>query len=247
MFPATAVTPWLHGPAQALTLTTAAQVASTMTSARQALAHQPLPFALIADTQSAGVGRRGKSFFSPAGTGLYLTVAFTPPAALTLVTPAAGVALQAAIANQFGVQATIKWVNDLLVGERKVAGILAEQVLTPRAILLGVGVNVAPSRQPVAVPIDLPMGTLLPAPPAQDPRPQLAGAFLSRFFALMAAPATIMPAYRAHAAWLGARVQLTGAGAPQVGQLAGFDDQGALQLHTPTGLITASSGSIRRL
>ncbi|WP_179396003.1 biotin--[acetyl-CoA-carboxylase] ligase [Lacticaseibacillus absianus] len=249
MFAPSALTPWLHGDAEAITVTTYPTLDSTSTAARRALAAGATPpFAFIADTQTAGVGRRGKRFFSPATTGLYMTVAFAPPAALPLelLTPAAGVALQAAIQHQFGVTTQIKWVNDLLLAGHKVAGILAEAVPAPMRVLLGTGINLAPSAASPTTPIDLPLGTLLPTAPATDPRPQLAGTFLSDFFTLLQTPAAIMPAYRAHAAWLGERVTLTGAGAPASGRLVGFSDDGALQLTTANGSITAHTGSIRR-
>lgn len=231
-----------------LTIETYATISSTNKVAATKLATDPAPLWLLADQQTKGVGRRGKAFFSPAQTGLYMTYGGfdVALARLSLVTPAAGVALQQAAHSVLGVDTTIKWVNDVLLGTKKVAGILAER-LSNGAVLVGVGINVAPSATAPDVPIDLPVGTLLPQAPAADVRPALAAAWLTRFAALLAQPNTIMPAYREHAAWLQQTVQVTGLCQPLVGTVAGFADDGALRLATDDGVQTLSSGSIRLL
>jgi BirA family transcriptional regulator, biotin operon repressor / biotin---[acetyl-CoA-carboxylase] ligase len=110
---------------------------------------------VIAETQTAGRGRRGRQWFSPPGSGLYVSVVLGPararvaPARATaLVTLAAGVALAEAIETATGLRPDIKWPNDLLVGRRKVAGILAEGVAGPSrpiaSIVVGYGINVGP-------------------------------------------------------------------------------------------------------
>ncbi|ROP40117.1 biotin--[acetyl-CoA-carboxylase] ligase [Saccharothrix texasensis] len=101
---------------------------------------------LIADRQTAGQGRRGRGWTSPSG-GLYLSVLFrptnVPPARLPWVTLLAGVAL-VRTARGVGVEASLKWPNDLLVGDAKAAGVLAETTAgVAQAVVLGIGVNVA--------------------------------------------------------------------------------------------------------
>lgn len=102
---------------------------------------------LIADEQTAGQGRRGRSWVSPPGSGLYVSVLFRPegvePAKLPWLTLIAGLAL-VRVADSVGVEATLKWPNDLLLGpERgKGAGVLAEAV--GGAVVVGMGLNVAP-------------------------------------------------------------------------------------------------------
>jgi BirA family biotin operon repressor/biotin-[acetyl-CoA-carboxylase] ligase len=104
---------------------------------------------LIAEEQTAGQGRRGRSWISPPGSGLYLSVVFrptgVPPARLPWLTLLAGIAL-VRLAESVGVAATLKWPNDLLLGpERgKGAGVLAEiSGGTEQAVVLGIGLNVA--------------------------------------------------------------------------------------------------------
>lgn len=97
---------------------------------------------VVADAQTAGRGRRGRSWFSPPLSGLYVSMVLEPtPAAKMLVTLAAGVALAEGLQQVSGLDAHIKWPNDIVVGPRKLAGILAETV-APNTVVLGYGINV---------------------------------------------------------------------------------------------------------
>lgn len=103
--------------------------------------------AVIAERQTAGRGRHGRSFYSPAGTGLYLSVVLRPENTdLNMATIRAAVAVSRAIECTAGILPGIKWVNDLFVDGKKVCGILAEGVGpfengAPAAVVLGVGIN----------------------------------------------------------------------------------------------------------
>ncbi|MFE9745076.1 biotin--[acetyl-CoA-carboxylase] ligase [Saccharothrix saharensis] len=101
---------------------------------------------LVAERQTAGQGRRGRGWTSPAG-GVYLSVLFRPagvaPSRLPWLTLLAGVAL-VRTARDVGVEASLKWPNDLLVGDAKAAGVLAEIIAGEgHAVVLGIGLNVA--------------------------------------------------------------------------------------------------------
>jgi BirA family biotin operon repressor/biotin-[acetyl-CoA-carboxylase] ligase len=119
---------------------------------------------VIAEAQTRGRGRRGSSWFSPPSSGLYVSVvlapgraAIDPERATGLVTLAAGVALAEAVETMTGLLPAIKWPNDLLVGRRKLAGILAEALLIPGSsppagvVILGYGLNVGPMSYPAAL------------------------------------------------------------------------------------------------
>ena len=117
----------------------------------------PEGLVIVADEQTAGRGRRGRQWSSPPGTGLYVSVVLRPPLdtmsgeLLSFVTLAAGVAVREAIARASGVSADLKWPNDLMLGRRKLAGILAEgsAIGTPtQAVVLGIGVNVLRDSHP---------------------------------------------------------------------------------------------------
>jgi BirA family biotin operon repressor/biotin-[acetyl-CoA-carboxylase] ligase len=113
---------------------------------------------VIADAQTAGRGRRGREWFSPPGSGLYVSVVLRPgrsagagrDRATKLLTLAAGVALVEAVERATGLGVDLKWPNDLYIGRRKLAGILAEAAGSGPDdwIVLGYGVNVGAAAYP---------------------------------------------------------------------------------------------------
>ncbi len=104
---------------------------------------------VVAERQSMGKGRLGRSFFSPEG-GIYMSMVLRPhiPAErAVLITTCAAVAVARAIERVSSVTAGIKWVNDIYVNGKKVCGILAEAGLNPEReepsyVVLGIGINV---------------------------------------------------------------------------------------------------------
>ena len=104
---------------------------------------------VIAKCQTAGRGRRGRSFESPADTGLYMSVLLRPKTSIeatTRITTAAAVAACRAIEKCTNEQASIKWVNDIYVRGKKVCGILTEAVMPPGStnpvsVVCGIGFN----------------------------------------------------------------------------------------------------------
>ena len=107
----------------------------------------------VAAEQTDGRGRLGRRFYSPAESGLYLTVARKlqqPPEKTVGLTSAAAVAVMRAIRACSGKQCEIKWVNDLFWNGKKVCGILAEAVSVEKdtAIAVGIGVNVRTAEFP---------------------------------------------------------------------------------------------------
>lgn len=126
-----------------------AEVASTNDVLRER-ARQGAPewTVVLAGRQSAGRGRQGRAWASPPG-NLYLSVLLRPRfPALSLIPLAAGLAVAEALPQ---VEALLKWPNDVLVGERKLAGILAEAQSGPSGVehvVVGIGVNVGPAELP---------------------------------------------------------------------------------------------------
>ena len=102
---------------------------------------------VVADAQTAGRGRMGRRWESPAGMNLYVSLLLRPPVPTvdaTRLALVAGVALADAV-EAVGVPASLKWPNDLYCGGRKAAGILAEMASDPdrvRHVVIGVGLNV---------------------------------------------------------------------------------------------------------
>ena len=105
----------------------------------------PDGLAVIANEQTAGRGRRGRRFLSAPGKGLYLSVFLKPSCAmeqLPTITAWAAAAVRDALEKACGVCAGIKWPNDLLLGGKKLCGILTELVMVPTpGVILGIGIN----------------------------------------------------------------------------------------------------------
>ena len=126
-------------------------IGSTNTALKErAAAGESEGLVIVAGEQSAGRGRMGRRFYSPAGTGLYMSLLLRPEctaAECALLTPAAAVAAAEAFEAVTGRTVQIKWVNDVLLEGKKVCGILTEASLDAsrgRAdwAVVGVGVNV---------------------------------------------------------------------------------------------------------
>ena len=129
---------------------------------RAAASGAPHGTVVAADFQEAGRGRMGRSWFSPSGAGLYVSVVIRPSelqpgmgagsvSAAASVTLTAGVALAEALRASTGIDAAIKWPNDLVIGRRKVCGILAEAAAGAGGlhhVILGYGINVLPAAYP---------------------------------------------------------------------------------------------------
>ena len=109
----------------------------------------PAGTVLVADRQTGGRGRLGRSFQSPGGLGVYFSALIRPdcgPNELMHLTCAVAVAMCDAVEKAFGFRPGIKWTNDLVVGKRKLGGILTELVLDPKTwrvqgAVIGVGIN----------------------------------------------------------------------------------------------------------
>lgn len=103
---------------------------------------------VVAEAQLKGKGRRGRSWFSPAGQGIYVSVILrprVPPAEATLLVLMAAVAAAEALLSHADLPVSVKWPNDILVGGKKIAGILTEMRLDGDRIdhvVIGMGVNV---------------------------------------------------------------------------------------------------------
>jgi BirA family biotin operon repressor/biotin-[acetyl-CoA-carboxylase] ligase len=197
---------------------------------------------VTADEQTAGRGRRGRSWFSPAGSGLYVSVVLTPgrarldpTRAATLLTLAAGVALAEAVSAATGLTVDLKWPNDLHVERRKLAGILAEAVgaePSDGAIVLGYGINVAPAAYPPeladrATSLETELGRSVDRAALLV---ETLAALARRYDDLLEGRFdAILDAWRARApASVGARIQWTDASGRQSGVTAGIDEHGRL-------------------
>ncbi|HEV2784651.1 MAG TPA: biotin--[acetyl-CoA-carboxylase] ligase [Actinophytocola sp.] len=207
---------------------------------------------LIAGEQTAGRGRRSREWVSPPSSGVYLSVLLRPaevPAArlggLALV---AGVALVRAARDAAGVDAVLKWPNDLLAGpdRAKCAGVLSEAVPGGAGVVVGIGLNV--ERSPVEIPPGpggLPATSLAECGAVTTDRTTIAGAVLAAFAQLEAAwreaggdleASGVLAGYRDACGTLGQRVRVElPDGTDRTGVAADVDAGGALVIKAEDG------------
>ena len=130
---------------------------STNTEAKAAaLRGMPHGTLIAANEQTAGRGRFGKPFYSPANTGLYMSVLLKPQKPLSDcmgITMAAACAIIDSLESVCGVHAGIKWVNDIFCSGRKVSGILTEAMSDfesgmAESVIVGIGVNISTEKFP---------------------------------------------------------------------------------------------------
>jgi BirA family biotin operon repressor/biotin-[acetyl-CoA-carboxylase] ligase len=143
---------------------------------------------VIAEDQTAGRGRMGRSFFSPGGSGLYMSVLLRPTfgASKSLyITTAAAVAAARTLEEVSGVTAGIKWVNDIYMHDRKVCGILTEGAFALEDggleyAVLGIGVNVNAPAGGFPEDIENKAGAVFDSP-IPDMRSRIAAGILTKF------------------------------------------------------------------
>ena len=212
--------------------------------------------AVIADTQTAGRGRQGRTFVSPQGTGAYLSLLLRPklPAAEAVaITGIAAVAVVRALGDLGVGGAGIKWVNDIYLRGRKVCGILTEATLDMESggldyAVLGIGVNLF--SPPGGFPPELTeiAGAVFPGKPEDDERSRLIAAILDRFLPLYRAlpDKGWLEEYRSRSILTGREVRFLREGREQRGLALGVDDSARLLLRLSDGEETAlSSGEVQ--
>ncbi len=206
---------------------------------------------IVAHEQSAGRGRQGHTFYSPAQTGAYFTLLFTScedMASVTSLTSGTAVAVMRAIRRVCGLQTGIKWVNDLFLDGRKVCGILAESLPIrggERAYLIGIGINLSTEAFPEE--LDGIAGSLSCT---TDRRAELIAAAVEELLPMLCDPSdrTWLEDYRTYSTVLGKRIAWEHTGRVYTGVADEIDAEGALKLSTDEGeCIRISTGSITLL
>jgi BirA family biotin operon repressor/biotin-[acetyl-CoA-carboxylase] ligase len=129
-------------------------IGSTNDFAKKELANNSNPFVVIADQQTSGHGKMTRDFYSPKDSGIYLTYAY-PLKNHTfeisdLPTIKAGVSVAQTLEKLTGKSFRLKWVNDVIYQDKKVAGILAEK--TANGLVIGIGINLS---RPDVIPEDI--------------------------------------------------------------------------------------------
>ncbi|MCR5686667.1 MAG: biotin--[acetyl-CoA-carboxylase] ligase [Lachnospiraceae bacterium] len=209
---------------------------------------------VIAFCQRKGQGRSGRDFYSPAGGNLYMSLLLRPQdeESCSLITVTAAVAVCAAIEEQFGISAGIKWVNDIYLGGRKVCGIVAQAHDyggLNMHVVLGIGINIY---DPDTIPEDIPCyGSLMgksskPEPDRRSDCIELAEKIISEFASYYEHPDwDAVSDYRRRCIVIGKRVEYLSGNGTVVGQVRGIDDDGGIIIETDGRLEKYRDGEIR--
>ncbi|MEQ1573560.1 MAG: biotin--[acetyl-CoA-carboxylase] ligase [Vicinamibacterales bacterium] len=208
---------------------------------------------VAADAQSAGRGRHGREWISPAGAGLYVSAVLRPAAhVIPLLTIAAGLAVAEGVSAATGLEPRVKWPNDVYIGERKLAGILAEGAVPAGGVphvILGFGINVLRAALPPdvaarATSLDTELGR---APDRGLVLGECLAALATRYADLQRGEgARVVGAWRARATFLlGHVVEWDGVGTTLRGVAEDIDAEGALLVRMPAGVVRIISGDVR--
>ena len=240
-----------------LPITVEEETQSTNTALRaMAEAGAPEGTVYIAQGQTGGRGRMGRSFFSPAGTGLYLSLLLRPtawePTRAAQLTAAAAAAMCEAIRQVTGKEPGIKWVNDLLLDGKKICGILTEASFSMESgvleyAVLGLGVNVYLPEGGFPGQLREIAGAVLDTP-GEDVRNRIAGEFLNRFLEGYEHPEDrhFLDVYRRRSIAVGREVTVLSSGWERRAFAFGLDDDCRLLVRYPDGTEQALSyGEIR--
>lgn len=211
---------------------------------------------VAAGSQSAGRGRLGRSFHSPQGLGIYMSVLLRPqcqPQQLMHLTCAAAVAMCDACENLTGVRPAVKWINDLVLSRRKLGGILTELSIDPKTglvdyAIVGIGINCCHGAQDFPRELEAIATSFalegIPADPARLSAAMIQSLWQMAQTLLTKRDAT-MARYRQDCLTLGQDVIICRGDTRQSGKALDVDEDGALLVRLPDGRTqTVSSGEV---
>ncbi len=227
------------------------EIDSTNNEAKRLIADGKGGMALIvAEGQTAGRGRQGKSFYSPEKTGIYMTLSF--PARLAIqdavfVTGAAAVAVWRAIYALTGIETKIKWVNDLYMGEKKICGILTEAISDLETglvqhVVIGIGINYSTQDFPTEL-----QNIAASLAPVGVERNRMIAAVVDELLDVFSNPKDEghMALYRQQSMVIGREILYVQNGIEQSARAVDIDETGGLVVELPSGTKeTLRSGEI---
>ncbi|HTK38402.1 MAG TPA: biotin--[acetyl-CoA-carboxylase] ligase [Pyrinomonadaceae bacterium] len=211
---------------------------------------------IVADQQTAGRGRHSRKWVSSKGSGLYFSIVLRPRLEarfLPLITLLAGVAVVNAL-SEFAIDSDIKWVNDVLVNEKKICGILAETVETANglAVIVGIGINLKSTSFPdeiadTATSIETEIG-----PVDRDEVLTALTRYLNYFYEMLSSengPAEIIREWQRRSSYfIDKNVRVRVGTEMIIGVTDGLEINGALRVRTDDGDVRiVQSGDVERL
>ncbi|HEY6765058.1 MAG TPA: biotin--[acetyl-CoA-carboxylase] ligase [Candidatus Sulfotelmatobacter sp.] len=253
------LTPLLRGTIFAGHLHHFYKIGSTNTEAMKAAAEgAPEGTVFLAEEQTAGRGRGANTWDSQRSTGIYCSIILRPelpPSEILILSLVIGLAVHAAMQEiESRIALDLKWPNDVLIGGRKVCGILTEMNSEPtrvRYIVAGIGINVNQAAFPaelehVATSLRMETGS-------EWSRVELAAALLkslhgeyAQLIAQSGSRESILRRFAERSSWVqGKNVRIEETFLPQQGTTTGLDERGFLRLQTSKGIETVLSGTVR--
>ena len=194
---------------------------------------------VIAEGQTQGKGRNGRSFYSPKGCGIYMSLLIKPqndPNTIFDLTGITALSALKAIQTVYGITPSIKWLNDLMVQDQKIAGILCESLFfgnRMKAMILGIGINVHSFKKPLDIASIA--ASIEDFVPIKKPRSILIAKFLNFFDEYLAAPDKALEDYRKQLAYVNQKVYIHQAGQISTGIIRGIDDHFHLLIENEHG------------
>ena len=207
---------------------------------------------IVADEQTAGRGRQGREWISKKGSGVFISLVLRPKVDsryLTLIPLMAAVAVYDVLLKGFLIQPDIKWPNDILVGEKKICGILSEAVDTPRglAVILGIGINTKAGVLPENA-TSIENESAFPA--VRDEIVDVLTEEIAKLYhALHNDPAEIIDRWKQRSSYFeGKAVEVSSGNEKFTGVTCGLEENGALRVKTADGSVRiVQAGDVERL
>ncbi len=211
---------------------------------------------IIADTQTSGKGRYGRRFYSPPGTGLYMSLVFRTEVLRfpnpSLITTSIALAVCSAIQAVSGKQAKIKWINDIYLDDQKICGILTEAVADLESgniewIVVGIGINVSSQAEDFPEELRQIAGSIYPNGTEGAIRNQLAAEIINRCLDLKTwqDDESMYKEYRERSTLLGRRITVTVPNETYEATAIDIDINGHLIIRKDSGeVIGLSSGKV---
>jgi BirA family biotin operon repressor/biotin-[acetyl-CoA-carboxylase] ligase len=220
--------------------------------------NEPEGSVVLAEEQTAGRGRAGRSWHSERATGIYITLLLRPrisPVQAPLLTMMAGLSAHAAIQAQTSLQLDVKWPNDLMLNGKKVGGIMTEmhaETTLVRFVIVGIGINVNQEKFPPE------LSGIATSLRAETGKPQSRLELLARLLRefetdynrfLRDGPASIIERFTQVSSYArGKRVRVSNESESYVGVTAGLRPEGLLQVQQDDGtLVTVLAGDVTEI
>jgi BirA family transcriptional regulator, biotin operon repressor / biotin---[acetyl-CoA-carboxylase] ligase len=206
---------------------------------------------VVAEEQTAGIGRHGHSWHSEMGAGLYLSIILRlplPPETIPVLTMALGLATQRAVEDVCGVRCDIRWPNDLMLNEKKLAGIMV-QAVEKGVLIAGIGVNMNQTDFPEEL---RSIATSLRIETGQEHAKEalleriVAGSLTYAALLEFVGKGDVLKQFEAQSSYArGRAVEVNDGNRVFSGVTAGLDENGFLRVETATGIETVMAGGVR--